>query len=302
MGVGPSDAVTVVIPAFNAAATIREQLQALDAQTFHSRFDVIVVDNASTDATALVVHDFTPRDYDLSLVAELRRGVNYARNAGVCAAEPGIVLLCDADDTVGPTWLEALTRELTPRTWVVGSVDYLHFNSEGTRELWNVGSTGTPRLAEPYVDTTFGGNCAFHRSMWSEVGGFDERLSGKGDENEMFMRAYRAGYRPVLAPDAVVHYRLRPGRRAFMRVRFRQGRQQVAVARMIRSSQSTEPTPRSVLRDLARLAAASPKYATPRRARFVWLGAASRHAGRLVERLRPTVTEPRAAGHVGSGM
>lgn len=284
--------VTVVIPAFNASATLAQQLAALDAQTYARPFRVIVVDNCSTDPTVAVAKSYRPRTYDLSFVKEEVRGVNSARNAGLAAANDGVILLCDADDTVAEAWVESLVSSLEPGVWVAGSVDYRRFNSARTREMWNVDDAGSPRMSDPYVDTTFGGNCGFYRSMWADVGGFDPRLSGKGDENEMFARAYRAGYRPLYVPGAVVHYRLRPGARDFVRVRVRQGRQQVAVACMTQEHAGGAPTVGSVGLDLARVLVAAPKYMGSTRARFRWLGSASRQAGRLAEVVRPTVMNP----------
>ena len=286
------DPVTIVIPAYNASTTLARQLVALEAQTHGRRFTVVVVDNASTDQTAAVAHSYRSRTYDLSVVTEAARGVNCARNAGVAAADDGVVLLCDADDIVAEVWVESLVSSLEPGTWVAGPVDYLRFNSARTRDMWNVDDAASPRVTAPWVDSTFGGNCGFYKSMWSDVGGFDSRLSGKGDENEMFARAYRAGYRPVQVPDAVVHYRLRPSARDFVRVRFRQGRQQVAIARMTQDSEKGVPSAGSVGLDLARVVAAAPKYLRGPRARFRWLGSASRQAGRFAEVVRPTVLEP----------
>ena len=190
--------VSVVVPARNAAPTLRRQLDALDRQTFEREFLVVVVDNGSADGTDEVATAYRPEHYRLRVVREPRVGINIARNTGVATAPDGMVFLCDADDEVAEDWLATMASALRPGTWVGGVLDYARLNSPRTRRVWNAPVRSVHRPTDPYVDDTKGCNCGFTRAMWAELGGFDERLSGTGgDENEMFMRAYHAGYRPT---------------------------------------------------------------------------------------------------------
>jgi hypothetical protein len=119
--------------------------------------------------------------------------------------------------------------------------------------------------------------------MWQEIGRFDSSLSGiGGDETEFFMRAHAAGYRQQWVPDAVVRYRLRPGVRNMVRQRFRQGRNQVRMARRNGGANLTGvPDASATRRSLVKLLVVSPKYVWPARCRYEWLGAFSRSLGRL---------------------
>lgn len=277
-----SAAPTVVIPARNAATTLAGQLDALQRQTGDLPFRVIVVDNGSTDGTGELARAYVATRFDLDVVEEERPGINFARNRGIDAAPEGAVLLCDADDEVAPGWVAAMFAALAGRAWVAGVVDYVALNDEHTRTQWRapqLSATGTP---EPFVDRTFGGNCGFWRSMWVEVGRFDDRLSGSGDENEMFMRAHAAGYHQVWVPSAIVGYRLRPGVRNMIRQRFRQGRNQVRMSRLA-GGQVGPPLPgaRASIVSLLKLTLAVPKYVRSAPLRYEWLAAASRHVGRL---------------------
>lgn len=280
---GPA-AITVVVPALNAEATLEAQLKSLDAQRTARRFEVVVVDNGSTDGTAELVAAFDASSFSLRTVEEARRGINSARNAGIHQAG-NLVLLCDADDEVHPDWLEQLVAGLQAGRWVGGSVDYLGLNTARTREIWGVGERSNYLVTDPYDDRTLGCNCGFYRSMWEELGGFDVELSGAGgDEKEFFMRAYGAGYRFEHVPAAVVSYRLRPGVRSFARQRFRHGRNRIRMQR--RGGGSFVPAQhsfRSATIDLVKTSASLPLHLRTPPQRFEWLAAFSRRLGRWVE-------------------
>ena len=112
-------ACSVVVPTYNAAATLPEQLAALAAQTIGFPFEVVISDNGSTDDSASVAAAWCDR-LDLRVVDASRgRGVSVARNVGIEAAAADLVLLCDADDGVSAGWVEAMT---TPCVRIPSSV------------------------------------------------------------------------------------------------------------------------------------------------------------------------------------
>jgi len=275
--------VTIVLPARNAADTLRRQLEALDRQTFDRDFAVVVVDNGSVDGTSAVASTYRPERYRLGVIRERRIGINAARNAGIAAVAEGMIFLCDADDEVSPAWLASMAAALHCGVWVGGVLDYVSLNSPRTRRVWHAPKHSTFRPSDPYVDDTKGSSCGFTRAMWAELGGFDDRLSGSGgDENEFFMRAYAAGYRPCHVPTAVVAYRLRPGLAAMMRQRFRQGRNQIAMS--VLPGGRLLPyryTLRRCTATLLRVVAVAPRDLASADRRYLWLNSVSRHAGRV---------------------
>ncbi len=97
--------VSVIIPAFNAAATIRQTLTALRAQAGAPPFETIVVDNASTDETAVVA-----RELGATVLYEALRGPAAARNCGLRAASGSIVLHLDADTVPSRRWVAEMAR------------------------------------------------------------------------------------------------------------------------------------------------------------------------------------------------
>jgi len=274
---------TVVIPARNAAETIARQVEALSRQRGDDCFHVIVVDNGSSDGTGAVALANAGDRFTIEVVHESRPGINMARNAGIARAPDGLILLCDADDEVSDGWVRAMVSARVPQHWLAGMVDYSTLNSAKTMRQWAAPARSVPPENDLVGDRTFGCNCGFDRKMWVEIGGFDGRLSGVGgDETEMFLRALAAGYRPRWVPDGLVAYRLRPGLPNMCRQRFRQGRNQVRMRRLLgEQTGSTVPIGRDEWLALGKLAIAMPFYLGSSR-RFEWLAACSRNVGRLV--------------------
>lgn len=88
---------SVVIPAFNAAATLAHAIESVRAQSWPAH-EIIVVDDGSTDATAEVAHQFA----DVRLIRQANSGVSVARNAGAAAASGDWLAFLDADDSYAP--------------------------------------------------------------------------------------------------------------------------------------------------------------------------------------------------------
>ncbi|WP_425053115.1 glycosyltransferase family 2 protein [Psychromarinibacter sp. S121] len=100
---------SIVVPAFNAAETLPETLRSLLAQTFPD-FEIVVVDDGSTDRTVAVVRSFADRR--IRIVQQPNRGLPGARNSGIDAARGEFIGFCDADDLWRPTKLAAHVAHL----------------------------------------------------------------------------------------------------------------------------------------------------------------------------------------------
>jgi glycosyltransferase involved in cell wall biosynthesis len=101
---------SVVVPAYNVAKTLSETLSALLEQTFED-FEIIVVDDGSTDATVKVAECYQG-DPRVRIVRQRNRGLAGARNSGIAAARGMFIGFCDADDLWEPEKLEAHVRHL----------------------------------------------------------------------------------------------------------------------------------------------------------------------------------------------
>ena len=113
-------ALSVVIPAYNAASTLGEQLDALRQQRPTVPVEIVVVDNGSTDSTELVVHGRAVGYDRIRLVSEPRKGAAAALNRGISEARADWMAFCDADDVVSDGWVDAALRGLASHEIVTG--------------------------------------------------------------------------------------------------------------------------------------------------------------------------------------
>lgn len=103
--------ISVIIPAYNEELRIARCLESLTRQTTREQYEVIVVDNASTDHTVETAERFKNR-LRLRIIVEQRKGRGAARSAGFNAARGDILLSTDADTQVPPDWLDSLVSSV----------------------------------------------------------------------------------------------------------------------------------------------------------------------------------------------
>ena len=202
--------VSVVVAAHNAESTLGDQLEALAGQTWERSWEIVVVDNGSTDSTARLVHAWTTRNPRVRLVdASQGRGPAYARNAGARSARGASLLFCDADDVVGQGWVAALGNALADATFVAGPVELRRLNPAWLAD--SRGTTGTEAIAEFDHRFPFASSCnwGIERSRFLEMGGFDEALT-VGEDIDLSMRLHFSHVPLMFVRDATVHYRFRP--------------------------------------------------------------------------------------------
>jgi GT2 family glycosyltransferase len=242
----------VVLCVRNGAETLARQLDALSAQAFGEPWEIVLVDNGSTDGTTALAGAWRARMPWLHVVDEARPGLNWARNRGVGVARAERILCCDADDEVGPGWMGAMVSALDRFDIVGGALEpYPHVLRSG--EWFECPqTTALPTLfGQPYA---VGANLGFARRVFDAVGGFDEAFGAGADEVDFCLRASRAGCSIGFAPDAVVRYAVKDTARALMRQRYGYGRgHQRLLAKYHRRAWVDRP-PSERWRDVARSA------------------------------------------------
>lgn len=218
--------VSVVIPVNNGAATIRQQLEALEVSLEGLPAEILLVDNRSTDGTASVAVEFARRSpvETILIPADERAGEPYARNTGWRAARGDQVLFCDADDVVSSTWARALSEALATAPCATGPLETRLLNAPSVSEVRGQSLFRQKPLLYGRIPFAHGANMGFRRQTLELLGGFDESFR-IGCDIELAIRAHEIGLVWGWAPDAVVHYRLRSTPRAI----FQQARAYAAV-------------------------------------------------------------------------
>ncbi len=199
--------VTIVVCTYNRAGLLKDALQSLVDQTLEStRFEVIVVDNNSTDHTEGVVRPFIERHDNFRYIKEGEPGVSHARNLGYAEARGAYVAYIDDDARALPDWSERILNAFNtvkPEPAAVGGE--IHPWYEKTPPGWftddlEIRSWGTEKgfLQGPRAKWGFyGSNMAIRKSILESYGGFSAEYGpvGKkfrlGEEPFLFNRLYK---------------------------------------------------------------------------------------------------------------
>jgi GT2 family glycosyltransferase len=198
---------SIVIPCRNAAQHLPAMLDSLAADPFDGDWEIVVVDDHSTDTTRAVA---SARQRDLPIrVIELTGagGPGAARNAGAAATAGPRLLFLDNDDEVGPGYLAAMRRALDDADLVGGRLDVERVNPSVAAASRPDSSEGG--LFDHFDFLPYAPSCALgiRREVFDALGGF---AAGDGEDVDLSWRAQLRGYRIGHAPDAVLHYRYRP--------------------------------------------------------------------------------------------
>lgn len=199
-------AVSVVIPAYNAAWCIRKAIDSVLTQDFRD-FELIVVNDGSTDDTAAVLAAYGSA---IRVIHKPNGGLSSARNAGIAAAQGEFVAFLDADDW----WLPGkLAKQMA---WMLAHAE-LGFTSTAARveapdgRLLNVWACA--RWEDSFLVHLFASNADVagsgsaviaRRALFEEIGGFDESLRSLEDIDMWMRLAAVTGYACLEEPLAVI--------------------------------------------------------------------------------------------------
>lgn len=200
-------AACVVVPTYNRAGLLPRLVVALEAQRDVDDFEVVVVDDASTDDTHHVLTILAARSPLRLRVERLARnaGPATARNVGWLASQAPVVAFTDDDCVPEPEWLASLLRSAEQADVVQGRTipnpDQLHRMGPFSRTL-DVGHE------DGYYQTC---NIAYRRSVLERLGGFHEQFRfPAGEDTDLAWRAREDGATTMFDPDAVVRHDIRP--------------------------------------------------------------------------------------------
>jgi glycosyltransferase involved in cell wall biosynthesis len=216
MSSGPArsfPSVSLIIPAYNEAVNLRECLASLVAQDYPD-FEVILVDNASTDDTAQVCAQFPTVRY---LYFDRAKSSYAARNEGVRQAKNEMLAFFDADQTALPNYLSMLMAEYVPDDPNHVYCGFLANDPRVPRVIrlsdGDACSTPDPNSEQGRIGT---GAVAIPRTLFENLGGFQEEIITGGD-HEFFQRAVKRSRVHHCQTPGAYHYYARSVREVFAR-------------------------------------------------------------------------------------
>ena len=195
--------VTLVVPVYNGAATLRACLDSLLALDYpRESLEILVVDNASTDDTAQILSSYGSA---LRVVHEPKRGRPAACNCGFREASYETIAITDADCVLDRHWLRYLVAPLQePEVGLTGG-KILSIHSDRPIELFGEQIHDNQASIEGRFPCVIGMSWACRRSVYQELQGFDEEFLRVQDSDFSF-RIASAGYKLVYVPEAILYH------------------------------------------------------------------------------------------------
>lgn len=260
---------SVIIPTRNRAIYLERALESITGQTFPlNRFEIIVVDNGSSDTTREVAAGYATKFAGIRYLRENKPGLHNARHAGMREAQSEFLVYVDDDIEAFPGWLEGVWQGFARHNAVlVGGKNLPKWERDPPawlRQLWSAGDQETRSLGylsildfgnrEKDIDpsSVWGCNFSIRKSVLLEAGGFhpdsmpDNLLHLRGD-GESYVARYvgSKGYKTVYMPSACVYHLVPKSRMTLEYFRKRAFSQGVSDSYTILRSNSAEPGKRS---------------------------------------------------------
>jgi glycosyltransferase involved in cell wall biosynthesis len=211
-----ADGVSVVVPVRNGAPWLARVLDALLAEDPGGRFEIIAIDDGSTDESPAILARFN-RDPRVRVIDGPCRGATAALNLGVALAQCALVAQVDQDVIIERGWLGTLRQALQDAKVAAAQGYYVTDPSApiSARVMGLDLEQRYARLADGRTDHVCTGNTLYRTEALASIGGFDETF-GYGYDNDVSYRLREAGYDLRLCRDAKSQHHWREGFWAYL--------------------------------------------------------------------------------------
>lgn len=206
--------VSVIVPVYNGLPYVREAIDSILAQTLQP-MELIVVDDGSNDGSMDYLTSVTA-PFPVIVLQQHRKMQSAARNLAAKQARGEYLAFLDHDDIWFPRHLEILIQPLQEDPWMGWSYsDIDEIDASGQQVAQRTLRSHNPHVEHPKTNLInmlsadmfiFPSAAVVRRKAFEAIGGFDERLSGYEDD-DLFLRLFRAGWLNTFVPESLVRYR-----------------------------------------------------------------------------------------------
>lgn len=209
---------SVVMSTFNRCSLLPNAIRSLFVEPVPSGlFEVIVVDNGSTDRTPEVVDELCASGLPVRRIVETRKGAGFGRNAGVAASRAPYIALMDDDQEAYPGWAAAIVRTFDERPelsflagpveplWIGEVPDWITPAIQGAVSIIEWGGEARPVNAQRWMCVP-GGNSGYRREVIDALGGW--KPYRRSQDREFTVRLLLAGYEGQYLPAIRMRHRV----------------------------------------------------------------------------------------------
>jgi len=209
---------SVIVPAYNAENTIGKCLESLQKQSFNN-FEVIVVDDASSDSTVEVAKSFP----GIKIVKQKHGGPAVGRNNGAKAAKGEILVFTDSDCILDRAWLEQMVKPFEDQS--VGGVQGRY----KSRQRSLVARFGQLEIEERHekmarqksIDFMGSYSAAYRKDLFSKMDGFDTSFPiASGEDTDFSFRVNEAGHKMLFNENAIVFHKHPESLLKYLKIKF----------------------------------------------------------------------------------
>lgn len=200
---------SVIIPMYNSQMTIRQTLAGLESQT-NKNFEIIIVDDGSTDSSHTVVKEFIKRGMLLpvDIIRQKNSGASAARNAGAARAHAKVIIFLDSDCIVPENWIQVMTETLKGNVAGCNCVCKVkNAQSLIARYVDYEVSRRHERMIGKNVNALSTGSASFIKSIFEEAGGFDiSYTAASGEDFDLCFKIRDKGYHLLFTDKTFYHH------------------------------------------------------------------------------------------------
>ena len=212
--------ISLVICTYNRSGYLPGSLESIHLQTIDKNlFEIVVIDNASTDDTARIIQEFISENPSLhiSYYFEKNKGLSFARNRGITEARSPLIAYVDDDVILTPDYLKELLSffDKNPTAAGAGGKVIPKYES-GTEPVWmnkylagfvgNVNHGTDVKLFTPSMKYPAGCNMIYKKDILLKAGGFNNDLKFRSDDKYIFYKVHEVSDQIYYLPDACLYH------------------------------------------------------------------------------------------------